>query len=126
MSNLLTFINTSSTDSQELSLPCAKSFFKRGNLFYGAKILSLPVLVFCCIIVYSIIDQLIELKSYLPSLLISNRVFILGDSGAVSWAGLTIACPEKGAEWHSSKTLTFSSSVIISRRSAVPSSSLAT
>ena len=103
-----------------------KKFFKGGNLFYGAKILSLPVLVFCCIIVYSIIDQLIELKSYLPSLLISNRVFILRDPGAVSWAGLTIACPEKGTEWHSSKTLTFSSSVITSRRSAVPSSSLAT
>ena len=61
-----------------------KKFFKGGNLFYGVKILSLPVLVFCCIIVYSIIDQLIELKSYLPSLLISNRVFILGDPGAVS------------------------------------------
>ena len=75
-----------------------KKFFKGGNLFYGAKILSLPVLVFCCIIVYSIIDQLIELKSYLPSLLIINRVFILRDPGAVSWAGLTIACPEKGAE----------------------------
>ena len=43
-----------------------------------------------------------------------------------TFIGSRPACPEKGAESHSSKTLAFSSSVITNRRSAVPYFSLAT